>query len=154
MCPDAVQVFSLPPTVYKPRHAHHRRSPSAWKGLHTSGQASSLVTTEPRTERRRQPQHRSTANADCHLPALASWGLGTPWSCASHLHGGAGMVPICQHVGLLLETQPLALRGRHAVLGLGGREGEVLPGGCLGGDGVGFWAGRRRLLLRIGGSSI
>jgi hypothetical protein len=53
-------------------------------------------------------------------------------------------------VGLLLETQPLALRGRHAVLGLGGREGEVLPGGRLRGDGVGFGAGRRRLLLRTG----
>lgn len=90
----------------------------------------------------------------CRLPALASWGLGTPWSGASHLHGGAGVVPVCQHVGLLLETQPLALRGCHAVLGLGGREGEVLPGGRLGGDGVGFGAGRRRLLLRIGGSSI
>ena len=75
------------------------------------------------------------------------------WGCpgpTSHLDGSAGVVSVCQHVGLLLETQPLALRGRHAVLGLGGREGEVLPGGRLRGDGVGFGAGRRRLLLRTG----
>lgn len=58
---------------------HRRRSPSMWKGLHTSGQASSLVTTEARTERRRQPQRRSTVNADCAVcPRWPPGGWGRP----------------------------------------------------------------------------
>lgn len=69
----------------------------------------------------------------------------------SHLDCSTGVAAVRVHVGLLLVTGPLVLRGSRAVLGLGGREGEVLPGVGLRRDGVGLGSGRRGLLLQMGG---
>lgn len=38
-------------------------------------------------------------------------------------------------------------RADNPILALGGRDGEVLPGVGLGGDGVGLWTGRGGLVL-------
>lgn len=57
------------------------------------------------------------------------------------------MTAVCVQVWLFLVTWPLVLRRSHPVLGLGGREGEILSGVRLSGDGVGFRSGGRSLLL-------
>lgn len=69
--------------------------------------------------------------------------------CPSNLHGGTGMAAVQAHLRLLLVGGPLAVRrGRGCpVLGLGSREGEVLAGVGLRGDGVGLRPRGRRLLL-------
>lgn len=68
----------------------------------------------------------------------------------AHLDCSTGVAAVRVHVGLLLVTGPLVLRRSRAVLGLGGREGEVLPGVGLRRDGVGLSSGRRGLLLQTG----
>lgn len=42
---------------------------------------------------------------------------------------------------------PLSRNNNNPILALGGRDGEVLPGVGLGGDGVGLRTGRGRLIL-------
>lgn len=65
-----------------------------------------------------------------------------------YLNREAGVAAV--RVRLLLVAWPLALGGDHAVLGPGGREGEVLSGVGLRGDGVGLRPRRGRLLLCSG----
>lgn len=71
---------------------------------------------------------------------------------ASNLH--AVVVHVVDHREALSVLHALpVLRGprprtHHPVLALGGRDGEVLPGVGLGGDGVGLRPGRGRLVLR------
>lgn len=62
----------------------------------------------------------------------------------------AGVTAVHVHVRLLLVSGPLAVRRRwwSPVLGLGGGEGEVLPGVGLRGDGVGLGPRRGCLLLQ------
>lgn len=68
----------------------------------------------------------------------------------TNLRRKAGVTAVHVHVRLLLVSGPLAVRRRRRspVLGLGGGEGEVLPGVCLRGDGVGLGPRRGRLLLQ------
>lgn len=68
----------------------------------------------------------------------------------ANLRREAGVTAVHVHVRLLLVSGPLAVRRRRRspVLGLGGGEGEVLPGVCLRGDGVGLGPRRGRLLLQ------
>lgn len=70
------------------------------------------------------------------------WGLNTP-----HLTCGMGVTAVCEHGILVLIVWPLVLGRRRAVLGPGGREGEVLPGVGLRGDGVGLGPRWRGLFL-------
>lgn len=69
----------------------------------------------------------------------------------TNLHCEAGVTAVRVHERLLLVRGPLAVRRRRGsgpVLGLGGGEGEVLPGVRLRGDGVGLGPRRGRLLLQ------
>lgn len=69
------------------------------------------------------------------------------WQQGRYLHREARVAAVHVDVRLVLIAWPLARRSRHPVLRLGGREGEVLPGVGLSGDGVSFRSGCRWLLL-------